>query len=135
MPTREHAQAGFTLLEVVVALVIAAFSLAAIIPALSGALHRGAQDAMREQAAMLAGSTLDQVGSVIPLNDGTVVRTGGKFRWTLAIARWCPAGPDHCEAAGNAVAAHAVTVSVASADQPGIILARLDTLRLQAAPP
>lgn len=75
-PSGRGGEAGFTLLEVLVALAVLAISLGVLIPVFSGTLDRQGALADQKTAAMLAESKLATVGSEIPLVDGA---TDGKF--------------------------------------------------------
>ncbi|MFI4986210.1 MAG: prepilin-type N-terminal cleavage/methylation domain-containing protein [Alphaproteobacteria bacterium] len=79
------AQRGFTLLEVVVALAIAALALAALFQAASGGLDNVATAQHYLTAARKAQNLLAVTGVVSPLAAG--VRTGddGGYRWQVAV--------------------------------------------------
>jgi len=86
LATRQS-QAGFTLLEVLVALAILAISLGVLIPVFSGTLDRNAALADQKAATMLAQSKLDTVGSGIPLTDGATDGTfSNGFVWHIEVA-------------------------------------------------
>jgi len=80
-------EAGFTLLEVLVAFAILAISLGVLIPVFSGTLGRQAALADQKTATMLAQSKLDTVGSEIPLTDGASDGAfSNGFTWHVEVA-------------------------------------------------
>ncbi len=85
--TRGGRAAGFTLLEVLVALSILAISLGVLVPVFSGTLDRQIILADQKTASALARSKLATVGSEIPLVDGkTDGRFDNGFTWHVEIA-------------------------------------------------
>jgi general secretion pathway protein I len=78
---------GFTLVEVLVALVILALALGSCFGVLSAGTAQ-AERAGREQAALSLGqSTLERVGSDIPLSAGSVAgTTQDGYAWAVSIA-------------------------------------------------
>ena len=79
-------RAGFTLVEIIVALAILALSLNAILPAISEALWRTGEAEAQAEAASLARSLLAQAGSAVPLNDGAAAgQFDNGFRWRLQV--------------------------------------------------
>jgi general secretion pathway protein I len=80
----DQAEAGFTLLEVIVALAILALSLAVIFETLSNAIGRTAQSDAITHARLLAQSLLAQVGREIPTGVGeTSGEDGHGHRWRI----------------------------------------------------
>jgi len=81
-------QAGFTLLEVVLAVVILATALGLLLGMLSRGLHQITRAQSESEAAMYAQSLLDQVGTLEPIAPGA--REGefaqGRYHWRLQIA-------------------------------------------------
>ena len=67
---RRRREAGFTLIEVVVAFVIVTIILAALYQAIAGAWRGYARTQMREQALALARAHLDAIGIEEPLQPG-----------------------------------------------------------------
>ena len=85
---RHRAQAGYTLIEIVVAFAILALGLTLLLGTLSGATRqiRDAGDAGR--AALHAQSLLAEYGErVQPGNQGGEL-DGGRYRWQLEVAEW-----------------------------------------------
>jgi general secretion pathway protein I len=79
-----RADAGFTLLEVIVALAILALSLGVIFQAVSNAVGRTAQSEAITHARFLAQSLLAQVGHEIPVSAGEMTGEDGHGRrWRL----------------------------------------------------
>ena len=91
-PARLHRvhQAGFSLIEVVVAFALLALGLTLVLGSLSGAARqvRAAGDLSR--ASLHAQSLLAQagVGEVLEPGRRTGVLEGGRFQWTLDAAPW-----------------------------------------------
>lgn len=83
-----RAQRGFTLLEVILAVVILASALGLLLGMLSRGMHQVTQSASESEATMYAQSLLDQVGTLEMLEPET--RDGefadGRYRWHLQIA-------------------------------------------------
>lgn len=89
-----RAEAGFTLIEIIVAFTILALGLTLLLGTLSGAsrqLH-DAGDAGR--AALVAQSLLDEQAG-LPRQPGRWAgeAEGGRYRWQLRISPWQPPGP------------------------------------------
>ncbi|MBE7210282.1 MAG: type II secretion system protein [Gluconacetobacter diazotrophicus] len=85
-PRRDRQQGGFTLLEVVVAFVIAALALGVLFQGALGALRIGHVADRTEQALSRARSHLATVGHGIALRPTTQEGDDGSgFRWLLAI--------------------------------------------------
>jgi|GEM_PF-1069337 len=80
-------RAGFTLVEIIVALAILSLCLAVILPAMSDALWRTGQAEAQAEAASLARSLLAEAGSAVPLTDGAATgRFDNGFRWRLHVS-------------------------------------------------
>jgi type II secretion system protein I len=80
----DGAEAGFTLLEVIVCLAILALSLGVIFQAISNAVGRTGQSEAQTDARLLAQSLLAQVGHEIPAGPGEVTGEDGQGRrWRL----------------------------------------------------
>jgi general secretion pathway protein I len=124
---RRRAAAGFTLVEVLVALGILALSGSAIFAAISNGLGDVREADTRARAALLAQSLLARVGVDIPLREG---ETEGRFtddiRWHLRLLRF-----------GNAadrrvwpIAAYEVTAEASWRDAAQTRSVVIETLRL-----
>jgi general secretion pathway protein I len=87
MNTRAR-QDGFTLLEVIVAVVILATALGLLLGMLSRGMHQVTQAQAESEAAMYAQSLLDQLGTIEVLEpvekDGDFA--DGRYRWHLQVA-------------------------------------------------
>jgi general secretion pathway protein I len=78
--------AGFTLVEIIVALAILALSLNVILPTISDALWRTSEAEAQAEAASLARSLLAQAGISVPLQNGEAAgRFDNGFRWRLEV--------------------------------------------------
>jgi general secretion pathway protein I len=78
--------AGFTLLEVVVALAILGMALGTLLEIFSGGITGADLTSRYAQAATLAESRLAAVGSEIPLQEGeTTGDLGDAYRWAISI--------------------------------------------------
>ncbi len=101
--------AGFTLVEVAVALAILAFSLSIVLAAMSNGTWRVAQAGAAANASSLAQSLLARAGVEVPLREG---RTDGQypdgFGWTLQMQRL----GDAADRPQWPVSAYAVTAEV-----------------------
>ena len=123
-------QTGFTLLEVLVAFVLAAIGIVALIQAFAGGLRNLGKMDEYVMAAMVAESRLAEVGILYPVAEGEMegVEEGGKYRWPVLVSPY--EDPD-----GLVVATEQspglflvdVEVSWAGARRPGIF--RLQSLR------
>ena len=86
VPMRSASRAGFTLVEIIVALAILALSLDVILPAISDALWRTGEAEAQAEAASLARSLLVQTGTAVPLPDGEAAgQFENGFRWQLRV--------------------------------------------------
>ena len=82
---------GFTLLEVLLAFVIFALSFATVLEILSGSLRSTMRARDYSEAALLAQSLMDMVGTEIPLQDTLLEgETDDGYRWTVDIVTWLP---------------------------------------------
>jgi general secretion pathway protein I len=120
--------AGFTLIEVLIALAILAVAFGFGIPAISGSLSRGTQTALQDRATTLAESLLARAGADIPLAEGGMEGQAGDLAWRVTIAPWLNEG-DASQHAGATLYRVEVTVS----DRRQRRLQQLVSLRL--APP
>ena len=78
---------GFTLLEVLLAFVIFALSFATILEILSGSMRSTTRARTYSEAALLAQSLMDMVGTDIPLSDGVVSgESPAGYQWELSIS-------------------------------------------------
>lgn len=86
---------GFSLLEVIAAMLLLAITFAALMKVAGGsiALTRNADD--HSQAALWARSLLDTVDINAPLRPGTSDgRFNDSYRWHLVVTPWSPGQPD-----------------------------------------
>lgn len=120
-------EAGFTLVEVVVALAILALSLAVLLSVISNGIQRADNAKKLAQAGSLAQSLLAKLGSETPIQQG---QTSGEFpegfRWRV---RTEPYG-DAVDQRHWPVAAYTVSVEVLWGNAPDERSVVLTTLRL-----
>jgi type II secretion system protein I len=125
-------QAGFTLLEVLIALAILGVALVASMQALSGALASTRRAEAAGQALLTARSLLERVGTELPIASGSRSGSEAGLAWTLAIARHPePAKKDKQGAADHPFAAFEIVVTVAA---QGAAPVSLSTVRLARLP-
>lgn len=117
--------AGFMLVEVVVALAIAALAFGTAFHALSGGFDRLRRDHNAAQALLLAESTLDRVGHDIALGADQRGNTRDGFSWLVQTAPYPAAGT-----ATNPLIGYVVRVSVYWQEQRNRREIQLTTLRL-----
>lgn len=81
-------QAGYTLLEVIVAFAVLAVALTLLLGALSGGTRQVRWSADAGRAALLAQSQLDQIGVGEVLQPGRTAGEleDGRYRWSLEVA-------------------------------------------------
>ncbi|WP_243048154.1 prepilin-type N-terminal cleavage/methylation domain-containing protein [Dyella sp. RRB7] len=88
-------QRGFSLLEVIAAMLLLAIAFAALMKVAGGsiALTRNADD--HSQAALWARSLLDTVDITTPLHSGSSEgRFDDRYRWHLVVTPWSPGQAD-----------------------------------------
>ena len=79
-------EGGFTLLELLLAFMVFALSFATVLEILSGSMRNTVRARHFTEAALTAQSIMDQVGVVIPLEDGLQLDgEDGVYRWDLQI--------------------------------------------------
>ena len=79
-------EAGFTVIEIIVALAILALSLSVLFGVISDGLLRTNQAAKMEQAVSLAQSLLAKVGTELPVRQGLVAgEFADGFRWNVRM--------------------------------------------------
>ncbi|HKY19232.1 MAG TPA: prepilin-type N-terminal cleavage/methylation domain-containing protein [Rhizomicrobium sp.] len=111
MPHRDRT-AGFTLIEVLVALAIAALGLAALFAATGSGLDSGVAAQRTLQATSLAQSQLAQVGKALSLKKGDYSGESNGLRWRVHMdAPVFHGGPGHA-GPGAALSLYPVTVTV-----------------------
>jgi len=100
--SRRHAQAGFSLLEILVAFSILALSLGVLLEIFSTALRGVALSEHYTQAALLAESRLADLGADIALESGSF--SSGEeegYRWEVSVSPYAggdlEAGPGYLE--------------------------------------
>jgi prepilin-type N-terminal cleavage/methylation domain-containing protein len=118
---------GFTLLEVLVALIIFAIAFGVLAQIIQTGLGQAHSAAATSEATLLARSLLAEVGSELPVSPGVVEgEAAGGYRWRIEM-RATEDGAD------DALSAYLVQVTVAWGPEARSV--ELSTLRLGAAPP
>ncbi len=103
---------GFTLIEILVALIILGLSLGVIMQIFSAGLDRARKTEARAIAVQLAESKLAAVGVEEPLTEGeTDGQFDDKYRWRVLVQPYRPAGDDG-GANETRVLVHAFAVNV-----------------------
>lgn len=89
------AQAGYTLLEVIIAFGLLAAALSLLLGTLTGATRQVRRAADAGTAALHAQSIIDQVGVGAPLKPRSDSGDfeDGRYRWTLQVRPWTEPGP------------------------------------------
>lgn len=128
-PDRRAGAAGFTLIEVVVALAILALALGAVFPQFSSALRLGAAAVDQRMAVLTARSALDELTGEPGLTAGTYGgRSPSGLRWTAEVAEV----PVRSEPTRGSLLPLTVDLSVLAAD--GRSLVTLTTVALGRGP-
>ena len=124
-------EAGFTLLEVLVAFAILAVALAGMLQAFGGGLDTVRRTQAANETWSAARSLLERVGTELPLEAGQRSGTDESgLAWTVAI-RQRKSALDQVKAHERAYALFDVAVTVSRAGAP---VATLQTIRLVPAP-
>ena len=119
--------AGFTLLEVLIALTILALSTTALFTAFFGALERSRQDGFASEARGLAHSLLaEEENSISPTARHGITPSG--FEWSVHVAR-------SADSNDGAVMLHIATIAIRVAWQDGGITRAVTVSTLAFAPP
>ena len=86
---------GFTLLEVLLAFVIFAMSFATVLEILGGSMRSTVRARDYTEAALLAQSLADMVGTEIPLEEGSLAgEAPGGYQWEVVMSLYEPQSPD-----------------------------------------
>ena len=124
-------EAGFTLLEVLVALAILGVALVASMQALSGALAGTRRAEAAGQALLTARSLLDRVGTELPIAAGSQSGSATGLAWTISIARHPePERKDKQHESELAYAPFDIVVSVAAEGAAPVTLSTTRLARL-----
>ena len=127
-PTR-RSQAGFTLIEVLLALAVAGLGLAAVFHFFGTSFQGQTRSQRTTQALLVAESKLAEVGVTFPLGTGRRRgRTGDGYAWVAEVGDYPP--PDGIDPGALPLRAFRITVSVTWND--GGEGVSLETLRLAA---
>jgi len=124
----EGREAGFTLIEVMVAFAILAVALGALLPQFSMTLSSVGRLERRERAALIAETRLDALGTEIPVRQGEAEgETEDGYSWRVAI---CCAPP--ADTAPSVLPLHlyqvALSVAWTEGGRPGEIFVRTERL-------
>jgi len=123
-------QSGFTLLEVLVAFVLAAIGIVALIQAFAGGLRNLGKMDEYVMAAMVAESRLAEVGILYPVAEGEMegMEEGDKYRWHVLVSPYeDPDGLVVATEQSPGLFLVEVEVNWAGARRPGVF--RLQSLR------
>lgn len=89
IPNRQSRQQGFSLLEVIAALLLLAIAFAALMKVAGGAIQLSRNAAAHDEVALRARSLLDSAFVTEPLVPGTSRGTFDKrYRWALDVTPW-----------------------------------------------
>jgi general secretion pathway protein I len=120
-------EAGFTLIEVIVAIAILSTGLGILLSTMSHSLQQVAQAEKMAEAGSLAQSLIAGVGTELPFREG---ESGGQFpngyRWHLAMHQY----GDPKERDVWPVGAYTISAEITWADGPHLRFYSLSTLRL-----
>jgi len=124
---RPEGEAGFTVVEVVVALTILALALGVLLNVMSNSVRQTGRAETVAEAGSLAQSLLAEIGAELPLRDGQITGQSDRgFRWRVQIDAYGD-GTDRRE---WPVAAHRVLAEVLWSDGLQERSVTLTTLRL-----
>jgi general secretion pathway protein I len=124
---RPDGEAGFTVVEVVVALTILALALGVLLNVMSNSIRQTGQAETIAEAGTLAQSLLAKIGTELPLRDGQITGQSDRgFRWRVQIDAYGD-GTDRRE---WPVAAHQILAEVLWSDGLQERSLVLTTLRL-----
>jgi len=127
-----HSQRGFSLIEVIAAILLLAVAFTALMQVAGGSMRLTSQAAQRSEAALWARSLLDSVYTVEPIHAGSSDgRFNANYRWHLDVSQVTPSG-----AAGQVapIQLYQLDLDVRWGQSPHERSARFSTLRA-ASPP
>jgi general secretion pathway protein I len=90
---KQQRQAGYTLIEIIVAFAILALGLTLLLGTLSGATRQVKQAGEAGRAALHAQSLLAEFGEVPVPGARSGQLDGGRYRWRLDVAQWNDPAP------------------------------------------
>jgi len=125
MTERADAAPGFTLVEVLIALVILAIAAGLAFSTVSGSVAWLAQASMEQQAVSSAQTALSRLGHDIAVHPGRTTGVDGDLRWTVDVGA---ALTDPMPAEG--LAAYPVTVTIESHSGEAMRPFRLQSVKL-----
>lgn len=132
VPATRSRQRGFTLLEVIAAILLLGIAFAALLKVAGGAMALSRDAADRDEAALWARSLLDSAFVATPVAPG---RRSGRFdaryQWTLTTTPWqAPGSPP----GSDPLALYRLDLAVRWGNGARPQVAHFETLRLGAAP-
>jgi general secretion pathway protein I len=132
-PSRHGDASGFTLIEVLIALTIAAVLLTVLLHSFSLGIGSSTRVAAYTEATLIAEATMDEFGIDIPMSDGTSIeRPEGRFLVSAEVHLY--ADENTPDMTGNPVAPYELTVKVSWQEGARQRSVDLRTLRLLPVP-
>lgn len=121
-----RAQRGFSLIEMIAAILLLALAFTALLQVLGGASRLTSQAAQRDRAALLARSLLDSRFVLEPIQAGSSEgRFDQQYRWRMSVTRASPPGSGN----DTPVQLYRLDVDVLWGQAPDERHARFSTLR------
>jgi general secretion pathway protein I len=127
IPLPQSRQKGFSLLEVIAAMLLLAIAFAALMKVAGGAIVLSRNAAAHDEAALWARSLLDSVFVTEPVAPGSRSgRFNDRYRWTLDVTPWQAPGTSP----GGALQLYRLDLAVRWGSTAHPQVAHFDTLRL-----
>ena len=109
---RARTQAGYTLIEIIVAFAILALGLTLLLGTLSGATRQVRQAGDAGRAALHAQSLLDEFGELPQPGTREGELDEGRYRWRLQVAPWSDPAPSNGPRRSDPTAARLLRLQV-----------------------
>jgi general secretion pathway protein I len=121
---------GFSLLEVIAAIMLLAIAFGALMEVAGGSIRLSKDAADHSQAALWARSLLDTHFAIDPVKPGiSQGRFDDQYRWRLSVIPWTAPGITPA-AGGNAMQMYRLDLDVMWGDEPFVHHAHFSTLRI-----